>query len=60
MFKWYVVWSGPKNKYQKEMCLKEIGQRAQNMMTILDSISQHNRGNLHDHLMRETIETHIP
>ena len=32
-----MVWCGSKNGYQKDMCLKEIGQRAE-MMAILGSI----------------------
>ena len=36
IFEWYVARCGPKNGYQKDiMCLKEIGLRAQNMLTIL-------------------------
>ena len=35
IFEWYVVWCGYKNEYQKDMCLKEIGLYAQNMITIL-------------------------
>ena len=37
-FEWYVVGCGSKNGYQKDVCLKEIGLRAQNMITILGSI----------------------
>ena len=35
IFEWYVVWCGYKNEYKKDMCLKEIGLHAQNMITIL-------------------------
>ena len=39
IFEWYVVRSGSKNGHQKGlMCLKEIGLRTQNMLTILQSI----------------------
>jgi hypothetical protein len=37
VFEWYVVRCGSKNKYQKNMCLKEIGLRAQNMLLIISS-----------------------
>jgi hypothetical protein len=47
----YVIWSGSKNGYQKDMCSKEIGLRAQSMITSLGAISQHNWGYLYDHLM---------
>jgi len=35
IFEWFVVWRGSINGCQKEMCLKEIGLCAQNMITIL-------------------------
>jgi hypothetical protein len=38
MFECYVVWCGSKNRYQKDMNLTEIGQCAQNMITILGSM----------------------
>ena len=38
IFEWYGVWCGSETGYQKAMCLKEIGLRAPDMMTILDSI----------------------
>ena len=38
-FEWYVVKCGSKNKFQKEMCSKRIGLRAQNMITNLDSLT---------------------
>ena len=37
-FEWCMVWCGSKNGYQEDMCLKEFGPHAQNMITILDSI----------------------
>ena len=36
IFELYVVWCASKNGYQKDMCLKEIGLHAQNMISILD------------------------
>ena len=41
---WYVVWCGSKNGYQKDMRSKEIGQCAQNMITILGSLVKSIRG----------------
>ena len=41
-FMWYVVRCGSKNKYQKDMCLKEIEQHVLNMMFTLKFNSQHN------------------
>ena len=38
IFEWDVVWHGSKNGYRKETCSKEIGLRAQNMITILNPI----------------------
>ena len=38
IFEWCVVGCGSKNGYQKNMCLKEIGLHAQNLLTILGSI----------------------
>ena len=38
LFEWYVVRCSSKNGDQKDMCLKEIGLHAQNMITILGSI----------------------
>ena len=35
---WYVVRCGSKNWCQKDMCLKEIGLRAQDILTILGSL----------------------
>ena len=35
---WYVVRCGSLERYQKDMCLKETGLHAQNMITILGSI----------------------
>ena len=38
-FEWFVIWCGSKNGHQKGiMCLKEIGHRAHNMITIPGSI----------------------
>ena len=37
IFEWYVVRCGSKNRYQNDLCLKEIGLHAQNMVTILGS-----------------------
>ena len=31
---WHAVWCGYKSKHQKDMCLKEIGQRAQDMIIV--------------------------
>ena len=58
VFEWYVVWCGYKNKYEKDICLKEIGLHAQNMITIL-SLSQHDWGDLYDHLLSTKIFTLI-
>ena len=38
MSKWYVVWCGSKNKYQKDTCLKEVKIYAKNLISKLDSI----------------------
>ena len=38
IFEWYAVRCESKNRHQKDMCLKRIGLRAQNMFTILGSI----------------------
>jgi hypothetical protein len=38
IFEWCVVRCGSKNGNQKEMCLEEIGQRAQNMLSFLGFI----------------------
>jgi hypothetical protein len=37
-FEWWVVRFRIKNGHQKEMCSKEIGLQAQNVLTILSSI----------------------
>ena len=46
-----------KNEHQKNICLEEIGLRAQNMLTILGLIfnmeEDHGGGDLYDHLMRK-------
>ena len=38
MFEWCVVRCGSKNGHQKDMCSKEIGLHAQNLLTIQGSI----------------------
>ena len=38
IFEWCVDRCGFKNKYKKDMCLKEIGLHAQNLLTILSLI----------------------
>ena len=38
VFEW-LIRCGSKNRHQKDMCLKEIGLQAQNMLTILGSIA---------------------
>jgi hypothetical protein len=43
-FEWYVVRFDYKNGYQIDICLKEIGVRAENMITTLGSIVRHNWG----------------
>ena len=37
IFEWWVVRCRIKNEHQKDMCLKEIGLQAQNVLTILSS-----------------------
>ena len=49
ILEWFVVWCGSKNKYQKDMCLKEIGLHPQNMVIILNLIININ-GGLYDYL----------
>ena len=44
IFEWYVIWCGFKNRYQKDMCLKEVGLCIQNVIIILRLNSQHNWG----------------
>ena len=51
IFEWYVVLCGSENKYKKDMCLKEIRLRAQNMLIILDLTINIIRGDLYNHLM---------
>jgi hypothetical protein len=43
---------GSKNGSQKYTCLQEIGLRAQNVLTIIDSIVNLIGGDLYDHQMR--------
>ena len=38
IYKWHVVGCGFKNRYQKDICFKNIGLRVKKMMTILGSI----------------------
>ena len=59
IFEWYVVICDSKNRYETDMCLKEIGLRAQNMITIFRLNSQHKWGDLYDYLMSTTIFTLI-
>ena len=48
---------GSKDRHQKAMCLKEIGLRAQNMLTILNN--HHDRGDVYDHFhRRENLHFH--
>ena len=56
IFKWYVVRCGS-NRYQKHVCFKEIGLRAQKMITILGSIVNIIESDLHDHFMSTRIFT---
>jgi hypothetical protein len=44
MFEWYVVGCGAKNWHQKEICSKEIGLCAQNMLTNFELTSGHDWG----------------
>ena len=48
-----------KNVNQKDMCSKEIGLRAQDMLTILGSILNMIEADPYDHLMRRRIFTLI-
>ena len=48
-----------KNGYQKDMCLKGIGLRAQNMITIIGPIVNILGGDVCDHLMSTQIFTLI-
>ena len=56
-FECYLVRCGSKNKQHEDMCLKESGLHAQYMQIILGSNSQHNGGDLYDHLMSMRIFT---
>ena len=38
IYKWHVVGCGYKNRYQKDICFKNIGLCAKKMMSILGSI----------------------
>jgi hypothetical protein len=55
-FEWYFLRCGSKIRHQKDtMCWKfEIGLRAQNMQTHPRTNSQHDWGDLYDHLMSTT------
>ena len=44
MFEWYVVMCVSKNEHEKNMCSKEIGLRAQNILTILNLLINKIRG----------------
>ena len=48
-------WCGFKNRYQKDMCLQEVGLCAENRIIIQNSNSQHKRGNLYDQLISTRI-----
>ena len=50
-FKWYVIRFDYKNGYQIDIRLKEIGVRAENMITTLGSIGSIIGEHLYDHLM---------
>ena len=50
IFEWYVVRCDFENGFQKDICLKEIGLCAQNMLTFLGSIVNIIDGDLYDHL----------
>ena len=61
-FEWYVVRCGSNHKYQKDICLKEAGLRAHNMITVLNSIININffgGGYTYDHLISTRIFTSI-
>ena len=49
IFKWYVVRCGFKSRYQKDRCLKEAEQCAQNIITISKLNRQKNWEGLYDH-----------
>ena len=52
IFEWYVVWCGSKNEYQNyNVCLQEIGLRAQNVITILSSIVSMIKEDLYNHFV---------
>ena len=50
IFEWCVVKCGSKNRQQKDKCLKQIGLRAHNLVTILSSVVNIVGGNLYDHV----------
>ena len=59
IFGWYVVWYGSKNKYQKNISLKEIGLYVDNLMTILGSMVNTIERTYITHLMSLRISTFI-
>ena len=50
IFEWYVNRCGSKNMHQKDMCSKEIGLLAQDMIVILSLIINIFGGDLYGHL----------
>jgi hypothetical protein len=54
-FEWYVVRFDYKNGYRIDICLKEIGVRAENMITTLGSIVSIIGEHLYGHLMSTRI-----
>ena len=63
LFEWYVGWCGSNNRDQTCICLKEIRQYIQTMITILNPIAniirKERQRNLYDHLMSTRIFTLI-
>jgi hypothetical protein len=59
ILKWFVVWCGSQNMYQKNMLLKETRLYAQNMMTIMGSMGSMIGGGVYDQLMSTRILTMI-
>jgi hypothetical protein len=52
-------WCGSKNTYRKDMFVKEIRLHVENMITILDSYSQLNKGDLNDHINEDENVTFV-
>ena len=53
-----MIWCASKNGYQRDICSKDFGLRAQNMMTILGSIINiiiWGKGDLYDHFNEHKI-----